>query len=236
METIVFKEIPFHIDRASLMTSVRVKPGSRYADELEHLAQEAEEIARPKALYRAVYFDVKDDEHVMIDGILLKSRVLKINLEHAHRIFPFVATCGMELEEWSRSKDDIMTRFLADAIKDLALRSVFQFTEKHFKKKYHLEKTGVMTPGSLPDWPIEEQRPLFTILGDIQDAIGVRITRSLVIIPSFSVSGILFPTEVSFQSCQLCPREKCQGRRAPHDKGLYDRKYRRGSDGKSEKN
>ena len=84
-----------------------------------------------------------------------------------------------------------------------------------------------MTPGSLPDWPIEEQRPLFAILGDIQGAIGVRITEDLVIIPSFSVSGILFPTQISFQSCQLCPREKCQGRRAPYDDKLYERRYRK---------
>jgi len=227
METVVLKEIPFHIDRDSLMKTVRVKPGSRYEDELNELALAAEKIARPKALYRAVYFDAMDDDRVMVDGVLLKSRVLRVNLAHAHRIFPFVATCGMELEEWSRSKKDIMQRFLADTMKDQALRSVFQFTERHFKEKYGLEKTAAMTPGSLPDWPIEEQRPLFAILGDIQDAIGVRITQELVIIPSFSVSGILFPTEVSFQSCQLCPREKCQGRRAAYDKGLYDRKYRK---------
>lgn len=227
METVVLKEIPFRIDRGGLMKTARVKPGSRYEEELNHLAGEAEEIARPKALYRAVYFDAGDEDHVTIDGILLKSRVLRVNLEHAHRIFPFAATCGTELEEWSRSKEDIMQRFLADAMKDLALRSVFQFTDRYFKEKHGLEKTAVMTPGSLPDWPIEQQRPLFAILGDVEAAIGVTITQELVMVPSFSVSGILFPTEVSFQSCQLCPREKCQGRRAPFDKGLYDRRYSR---------
>jgi predicted transcriptional regulator len=45
-------------------------------------------------------------------------------------------------------------------------------------------------------------------------------------VPSKSVSGILFPTEQTFASCQLCPREGCPSRQAPYDPALYDKKYR----------
>ena len=45
--------------------------------------------------------------------------------------------------------------------------------------------------------------------------------------PIKSVSGILFPTEVTYENCQLCPRDLCPGRRAPYDKALYERKYRK---------
>ena len=45
--------------------------------------------------------------------------------------------------------------------------------------------------------------------------------------PIKSVSGIWFPTEESFESCRLCPREQCRGRRTPYDKNLFDRKYRK---------
>ena len=83
-----------------------------------------------------------------------------------------------------------------------------------------------MTPGSLEDWPISEQRPLFEILGDIQDAIGVQLKDSLMMSPVQSVSGIIFPTEATFESCQLCPRENCPGRRAAYDKNLYEKKYK----------
>jgi predicted transcriptional regulator len=74
-----------------------------------------------------------------------------------------------------------------------------------------------MSPGSLKDWPIEEQRALFAILGDVEGSIGVRLSESLVMIPSKSLSGIYFPTEVPFYSCQLCPRERCPSRRATYD-------------------
>ena len=39
-------------------------------------------------------------------------------------------------------------------------------------------------------------------------------------IPRKSISGLYFPTEVTFFSCQLCERERCQGRKAPFDEGL----------------
>jgi len=44
-------------------------------------------------------------------------------------------------------------------------------------------------------------------------------------VPLKSVSGIYFPTEIKFESCQLCPREVCRGRVAPYDPDLV-KKYR----------
>ena len=45
-------------------------------------------------------------------------------------------------------------------------------------------------------------------------------------VPTKSVSGILFPAEETFASCQLCPRDDCPNRRAPYDPELFERKYR----------
>jgi hypothetical protein len=72
---------------------------------------------------------------------------------------------------------------------------------------------------------LSEQRAVFAALGDVQAAIGVQLSDSMLMIPAKSVSGIRFPTTESFESCQLCPRVDCPGRRAPYDSGLYDRKY-----------
>ena len=58
------------------------------------------------------------------------------------------------------------------------------------------------------------------------ERLGVRLTDSLLMIPSKSVSGIRFPTEQTFASCQLCPRAGCPSRQAPYDATLYDKKYR----------
>jgi len=36
-------------------------------------------------------------------------------------------------------------------------------------------------------------------------------------IPNKSVSGLFFPTEVPFESCMVCRRPHCPGRKAPYD-------------------
>jgi len=36
-------------------------------------------------------------------------------------------------------------------------------------------------------------------------------------VPVKTVSGLLFPSEAGFESCELCSREKCMGRRAAYD-------------------
>jgi len=77
-----------------------------------------------------------------------------------------------------------------------------------------------MSPGSLKDWAIEEQRPLFSILGDVEVSIDVRLNENLVMIPNKSLSGIYFPTEIPFYSCQLCPRKDCPARKASYDEKL----------------
>lgn len=225
MKAVVLDDIPFRLDLPRLAERLRVAHVSGYAEELRRLAAESQAIALPRALYRVAFVESRGDDYVVVDGVTLTSRVLRVNLEKAHRVFVYVATCGMELEEWSRSIEDRLHRFWADTIKEMALRSAVEAFEEDLAERYRPGQTSTMSPGTLEDWPLGEQRALFALLGNPGDAIGVRLTETLLMIPTKSVSGIRFPTEESFESCQLCPRESCPGRRAPYDEKLYERKY-----------
>ncbi len=83
-----------------------------------------------------------------------------------------------------------------------------------------------MAPGSgaANVWPITQQKELFSIFGNVEDLIGVKLTDRCLMVPLKSVSGLFFPTVNQFESCQLCPREVCSARRAPYDLELV-RKY-----------
>jgi hypothetical protein len=164
---------------------------------------------------------------VKVNGVFLSSRVLRVNLDKAHRVFPFVATCGGELEDWSQGITDILEKYWADAIKETAVRQAVRCLNEFLLEHFQPGKLSRMNPGSLPDWPLSEQRPLFSILGEGPRDIGVHLTDHCLMLPIKSVSGIWFPTTESFESCKLCPRDKCPGRRAAYDRELYDRKYRR---------
>jgi hypothetical protein len=154
---------------------------------------------------------------VCISGVPFTSRVLRVNLEHAGIIYPFVATCGIEIEEWSQKMNGMLHSFWADAIQLMALGSAVSRLEVYLKERLECAELSSMNPGSLADWPLAQQAPLFEVLGDAAEAIGVSLTESMVIRPLKSVSGIQFVSEEGFVNCRLCPREHCPGRRAPYD-------------------
>ena len=229
MKLRVLDDVPFLIDMDSLAKQMRIKEGSGNLEKLEKLAGQARAAAKPKAVLREAYIEERTDDRVRVNGVFLSSRVLRVNLEKAHRIFPFVATCGRELEEWSQGITDILEKFWADAIKEMAVRQTVRYLHEYLTEHFQPGKLSRMNPGSLPDWPLPEQRPLFDILEDGPRAIGVELTDHFLMMPVKSVSGIWFPTEESFESCRLCPRENCPGRRAAYDRDLYARKYARAS-------
>jgi len=226
MQPIILNDIPFDLDGGQLMESLHVAADSGAAAELRALIEEARAIARPKALYGVAYISSKSDDGVVVEGLRLSGRLLAVNLEHAHRLFPYLATCGTELDDWSHSMTDVLHQYWAEAIKGMALGAARKALDAHLNAHHAPGKTSTMSPGRLPHWPLTQQRPLFELLGNPEEAIGVRLTPSCLMVPNKSVSGIRFPTEESFESCQLCPREGCPGRKAPYDSGLYDRKYR----------
>ena len=191
-------------------------------EKVSHLIDSVQDLIEPKALYNVCYIEEKSKDSVSIEGLRLRSRILSKNLEHVERIFPYVITLGGKLGQKQNACDDLLESYYLDCIGNLALNSVGKQLKKHLQSKFAVEKLSSMAPGSLSDWPIEEQAPLFKLLGDVETAIGVKLTGSLLMLPAKSVSGFYFPTEVSFTSCQLCPRKRCESRKAKYNQSLAD--------------
>lgn len=189
-------------------------------DRVEVLLDETKPFISARAGYNVSYIDERQERGVVIDGVRFVSQVLKKNLEKVGRVFPYVVTIGPGLEEKSDRSADFLDRYYLDMIGNVAVTKARKAFEDHLRSTFALGGLSYMSPGSLQDWPIEEQGALFSLLGRVQDALGVRLTESFLMIPRKSVSGIYFPTEVTFHSCQLCPRENCEGRKAPFDEVL----------------
>jgi len=189
---------------------------------VENLVNIAQALIEPRVLYKVSYVEEKLDDGVVVEGLQLISSVLRKNLDQAERVFPFVITIGKKISEKLDTCSDILEKFYLDTIGNVALTQVRLALKDHLKQKYAIEKTAFMAPGSLPNWPIEQQKPLFKLLGDVQASIGVKLTESLLMLPAKSVSGIYFPTETSFFSCQLCPRERCESRKAKYSQKVAE--------------
>jgi hypothetical protein len=187
-------------------------------------AQRLLEVAYPlisaQALYEVSHIDEKFEDSVVIHRIRFSSQVLRKNLDEVEKVFPYIVTIGSGLEEEARKCTDMLEQYYLDMIGNIALTKARKHLEDHLQSFFGFTCLSYMSPGSLPDWPIEEQTPLFSLFKGAENSIGVRLTESLLMIPRKTVSGIFFPSEVTFYSCQLCQREKCEGRKAKYNEDL----------------
>ncbi len=224
MERIVLRDLTFRLLESERQKWFLAEAGKQAA--LEEFLCQAEAKARPKAICAAAGFKLKGYDEVEVEGVLFKSRVLRVNLERASHAFPFVATCGVELEDWANSQTDAARQGWARAVTGLALGFALKSLEDHLAGHYHPGRLGRMKPGSIPDWPLAEQRPLFALLGDVKAGVGVELRPDFFMRPVMTTSGVYFPDPEGFECCLLCPRADCPGRVMRYDEGLFARKFR----------
>ena len=226
MDPVILDQIEFNPSPGKLFKKLRIKKGSKQEELVQNLVKEISSIALPKAMYTITGIDEINETGVVLGGIPMESRVMRVNLSEVHRVFPYIATSGKELYDWTRSKKDILENYYAEEISQMALRTAGDALLSHLKETFQLGKTASMNPGSLEDWPLTAQTSLFNLLGDPEQAIGVKLLESMVMIPNRSVSGIRFVSESDFSNCELCPRGNCSHRQSPYDATLLETKYK----------
>jgi hypothetical protein len=215
----VLDPIPIDLEPKAVEEELRVRNAGAWGP-FKTAVEIVRDSIHARAAFEIHYVDARSDDEVVIDGIRFGSRVLSINLQHVGRVFPYVVTIGAVLEERIDEAKDLLAKYYLDAIGNLALIQARTYLEKVLRSKFFLNGLSFMSPGSLEDWPIEEQRSLFLLLEGIEHTMGVRLTENCLMIPKKSVSGVYFPSETTFYNCQLCPRSNCVGRKAAYSEGL----------------
>lgn len=233
----ILNDVPFEIDAEEVFQRLHLDSQSEYADEINAIIDRARTLARPRSVYDVAFVQERGEESLVIQQAdpvgessghaRFESKVLRANLDEVERVFPFVASCGPELDTLPLEADDVFGQFCLDTIKEMALRGAIVHLVEHLKASYELETIVTMNPGSGDAlvWPIEQQRELFDYFGDVEKLIDVVLTDSFLMVPNKSVSGILYASEYGFQSCQLCHRENCPNRRAPFDPHMWEERF-----------
>jgi hypothetical protein len=143
--------IPLRFDGDSILE--RAGRGREVARRVlaENLAQHAEALGRSNALYLLGAVRKETDRSVVIGAVTLTSRVLGVNLDRVDRAFPFVATCGWELDRWATGRDEPLERRLAEFISEAASYQVLGAPKERLRGGCDLTVILRMSPGSLHD-------------------------------------------------------------------------------------
>ena len=214
-------EIPISLDTEMVVRRLQLRNNNRRLEEMaRELAETAKKIARPRAIYQISHARVIDNASVDIDGVTFSSKVLSKLLCSQDEVVPFIATIGREMDELPIPPRDMLRQFSLDAIKTVVLVGAVDYLTEYIKGKCSISRAALMNPGELLDWPITQQKQLFSLFGGKEKRIGVSLTSGGAMKPIKSRSGIIFPNETGFVSCQLCTQLKCPGRRAKYDPAL----------------
>ncbi len=217
-------DIPFTLDETALLRQLHLDPDSVDRKELRELIELAQEVGKPKAAYAESFVDRRDGDTVEINGVAFTSRTLSKKLVNSWRVFPLLATCGHEMDEAFSAPDDMLKEFWWDTIKAHLLMAAIKHLNAHLHHKFRLGKTAQMSPGSgdVDVWPIEQQKGLFALLGDVEQAIGVRLTDSFLMVPNKTISALMFSSAKDFRTCEVCHRADCPSRQAPLNQKLWE--------------
>jgi hypothetical protein len=216
----ILDPLPIQLNPAEISKQLRMSHTGQ-KERIQKFVAKYQNIIDAKAVYKVSYVDDRRERAVRIDGVTFSSGILRKNLDQVQRVFPFIVTIGEGLQEKVDQSENLMDKYVLDVIGNIALGEARRSLKERLKKRYALKGLSFMSPGSLADWPIEEQVPLFSLFEDQGGLpISVRLNPSLMMIPVKSISGIYFPTEIPFYSCQLCPRDRCPGRKAAYDRQI----------------
>ena len=219
MKTFLAQHFPINLEAAPLLKKLKIDtdPEDEDFQNFSRMLDEARSIARPKFAYGIAAVEEKGTDSVIIEGRTIRSKLVRQNLDQTHRVFPYIATCGSELDIWSRAYTDLLENYWADEIKNRALQLAIMSMRQTVKETYYAgQDLSQMSPGSLPEWPLPEQAFLFDLLRDEAAAMNVRLTDSFLMVPSKSVSGFYFSSQTHFENCRLCPMPNCPNRRVPY--------------------
>jgi hypothetical protein len=215
-------EIPVQLDIKEVEKRVTgAKTTPRQSEMIKEIAEAAIKIARPLGLYKVARVKNIGEDKVDLDGIIFNSKVLNKLFTGSDTVIAFIVTEGKELDEFPLARGDMMKQFYLDTVKTLITANAVQYLRRYVTEKYGLPKNALMNPGEIEDWHIAEQRPLFSLFGDVEKQIGVKLTGGGVMRPIKSRSGIIFPNETGFETCQLCLQARCPGRRCKFEPELY---------------
>jgi hypothetical protein len=213
----ILDRIPVSLDPEAIALHLRFNPARAGFPSLDKLLAQASSLIRLRAACQISYTGAKGEDTVEVDSVTFRSRVLRRNLDQAQKVFPFIMTAGPELENAAASAGDLLKQYYLEEMANIALEEGAAWLAERLKNRWGFAGLSSMAPGSLEDWPITEQPKLFTIFGDTERLLGVRLTENMLMVPRKSISGIFFPSEEGFLSCQLCERAVCPSRRAPYD-------------------
>lgn len=124
----VLDNIPVRLELDDIVKKLRIRNmNEHFAEIIRELFGMIRPIANPKAVYEISQVANKQGDSLEIGGVKFTSHVLRVNLDKLEVVFPYIVTCGSELEEIKIPAHEILKCYFLDQIKEVIVRSALGY-------------------------------------------------------------------------------------------------------------
>ena len=220
MERIVLNpvKIPYDMDKMELLKGL--KTDSKNYEMILEIIENTGEMIKPRAILKWCNVEKVEQGSVTLMGQTFISKLLFDKLYNLEKVLLNIVTAGDEL--------DVLKGKYSASVVDIIKYAILIETRKEVKNYisdiFGYNNIAELCPGSLPDWPVENNQYLFEMIGEASD-IGVALKKDYFMTPINTVSGILYADDKDFINCRLC-KKSCIGRRKPFNESEYLRIFK----------
>lgn len=184
---------------------------------LDEVLTQAQRICKPRILYRICSGQILSPLHIEVGGVNFRpGKIITDSLAGAESFCLFVATAGLEFEEFRRAykeAGDCVREFIADSVGSVVAEACVVKIEQRLDKELQTPHTFPYSPGYC-GWKVSEQQLLFGMLPE--HPCGIELTESSLMYPIKSISGVMgigSQIERKPYGCTICRNTSCYKRR-----------------------
>ena len=133
----VLDNIPVRLELDSVVKKLRIR---KMNEDFEKIIRElfgmVRPIAKPKAVFEISRVDNKQGDSLEIGGVRFTSHVLRVNLDKLEVVFPYIVTCGSELDEIEIPEHELLKCYFLDQIKEVIVRSARSYLNDYIRENH----------------------------------------------------------------------------------------------------
>ncbi len=133
----IIDNVPVKLELDDVVKKTRIRNmNDDFRGIIEELLTIARPIAKPKALFEISRVENRQGDVLEIGGRRFSSHVLRVNLEKTDTVFPYIVTCGREVDEIEIPEHQLMKYYFMDQIKEVIVRSALGYLLDHIRSNY----------------------------------------------------------------------------------------------------
>lgn len=133
----VIDNIPVKLELDDVVKKTRIRSmNDDFKDIINELLDMARPVAKPKALFEISRVENRQGDSLEIGGRKFTSHILRVNLDKIDTVFPYVVTCGREVDKIEIPEHQLMKYYFMDQIKEVIVRSALSYLLDHVRNNY----------------------------------------------------------------------------------------------------